>query len=258
MIRALIVDDEALAREGIRDLLAAEPDVAVVGECRDGAEALAALRTLAPDLVLLDVQMPELDGFALLDALRRAGGRLPVVVFVTAHDAYALRAFAVHAIDYLLKPVDRARFAVAMRRARAQLAADAGEEVGRRVVALLRDLEERRRPPDVERLLVKSDGRAFFLKTQTVDWIEAEGNYARIHVGAAHYLVRESLGALERQLDPRQFFRVHRSTIVNVDRVREIQPMFKGDHVVILVDGRRLSLTRKYREQLEQRLGKRL
>jgi len=257
-IRALIVDDEPLARQGIRDLLADEPDVEVAGECGNGAEAVAAVERERPDLLFLDIQLPELDGFGVLRAVGVA--RAPAVVFVTAFDAHALHAFHVHAVDYLLKPVERDRFRVALRRARALLHAAPGDEARGQLDARLAALLDAvgRAPRAERRLLVRADGRAFFLAAPDIDRIEAEGNYARIRARGRSVLVRESLGELERQLDPDRFFRIHRSTIVNADRVREIQTMFKGEHVVITTDGARLSLTRKYRELLEQRLGKRL
>jgi two-component system LytT family response regulator len=247
-IRALIVDDEPLARGRLRTLLAGEPDVEVVGECGDGLEAVAAVEELSPDLLFLDVQMPALDGFAVLEALD--ADRLPAVVFVTAHDRYALRAFEVHALDYLLKPFDRDRFRKALGRARAQIA---GAEGGGKLPALLADARARRQPAD--RLVIKSAGRVFFLRTEEIDWVEAAGNYVRLHCGGDAHLLRETMNGLEARLDGQRFLRVHRSTIVNVDRIRELQAWFHGDYLVILRDGTQLTLSRGYRPRVQERFG---
>lgn len=249
-IRTLIVDDEPLAREGLRDLLTGEQDVQIVGECRTGLEAAEAIDRGGVDLVLLDVQMPQMDGFEVLGAVDPP---LPAVIFVTAHDEYALRAFRVHAVDYLLKPVEEGRLHDALARVRERLRLGHLEEMTRRMDELLRDL--RKHGPGPDRLLVKSRGRAFFVKTADIDWIEAEGNYARIHIGDDAHLVRETMTGLTEWLEPVGFARIHRSTIVNLDRVQEIQPWFKGDQLVILHDGTRHSLTRKYRARLEELIG---
>ena len=209
-LRAVIVDDEPLARERVRELLGEESDVEVVAECADGVEAVAAIRREDPDLVFLDVQMPEMDGFEVLDALDAE--TLPAVVFVTAYDRYALKAFDVHAVDYLLKPFDRARFRSALDRARLDLRSD---DAGRRILALVADLRRERRPQ--QRIVVKAAGRVFFLRPDEVDWMEAAGNYVRPHVGKEAYLVRETMKGLEERLDPDTFIRVHRSRIVNLD-----------------------------------------
>ena len=254
IIRTVIVDDEPLARDGIREFLDTEADIEIVAEARNGSEAVAAIEQHGPDLVFLDIQMPEIDGFGVLQAV--GADRIPAVIFVTAYDEHALRAFQVHALDYLLKPVDRERFRQSLERARAQLQYDSGADVNRRVVALLEDL----RAPGayLERLVVKSRGRVFFLRANEVDWVEAAGNYVKIHVGGERHLIRETMGELESQLDPKHFARVHRSSIVNLDRVKEIQPWFKGEHVVLLEDGTQLSLSRKYREKLESVLGRKI
>ncbi|NIR44316.1 MAG: response regulator transcription factor [Gemmatimonadetes bacterium] len=256
-IRTLIVDDEELARRGLRDHAARVDDLVIVGECANGREALAALeRDDDVDLVLLDVQMPGLDGFQVLRELEAEGRSLPLVIFVTAFDEFALKAFEVHAVDYLLKPVSPARFAAAIERARKRLRAESSDDIARRLSSLLSDLE--RRDEAVDRLLVKTRGRSYFVNVNDIDWIEADGNYAILHTGAERHLIRETMRNLERQLGPKGFARIHRSTIVNLDRIEEIQPWFKGDHLVILRDGRQLSLTRKYRPHLEKRLGGKL
>jgi two-component system LytT family response regulator len=250
-IRTLIVDDEPLARQRLRDLLEAEPDIELVGECADGGEAVAAIGERKPDLVFLDVQMPVLDGFGVLEAL--AAERLPVVVFVTAHDRYALRAFDVRALDYLLKPFDRDRFAKALERARAQVRQDQSADVSQRLLALLEDVKGTRKPLD--RLVIKSGGRVSFVRTDEIDWIEAAGNYVKIHVQEEAHLLRETIGGLEARLESERFLRIHRSIIVNIDRIRELQPGFHGDQVVILRDGTELPLSRGYRDKLQERFG---
>ncbi|HEX8242637.1 MAG TPA: LytTR family DNA-binding domain-containing protein, partial [Longimicrobium sp.] len=231
-------------------------------ECADGREALEAITRLRPDLVLLDVQMPEMDGFEVLRELGPA--RLPFVVFVTAFDRFALRAFEVAAVDYLLKPFDDERFARAMERAKhAVRTAEAGE-LGRRVMALLErggDASPPAEAPRAEpaghatRLTVKGSGRTVFVRVDEVDWIEADDYYAKLHVAGKTHLLRETMGSLEARLDPQRFFRVHRSAIVNLDRVREIQFLFRGEHVVILHDGTRLKLSRGRLNRLEAMLA---
>jgi two-component system LytT family response regulator len=251
-IRALIVDDEPLARERILDLLAADTEVGVVGECGDGLSAVAAIEHHKPDLLFLDVQMPELDGFGVLEAIDET--KAPVIVFVTAYDQYALRAFEVHALDYLLKPFDRERFDKAMQRAKHQIARERAGAVNQELVALLADLKARPKP--LERLVIKSAGRVFFLRAEEIDWIEAAANYVKLHVGKESHLLRETINGLAAKLDPDKFLRIHRSTIINLERVKELQPWFHGDYVVILKDGTQLTSSRNYREQLNKLLGK--
>ena len=246
-MRALIVDDEPLARERLRTLLADEPSVEVAGECGDGRSALAAIRELEPDVVFLDVQMPEMDGFEVLERLGPAN--LPVIVFVTAFDQYAIRAFEVCALDYLLKPFDRERFQQTLARARGEHERRNAGEWSDRLRTVLDELRSRARHAD--RLIVRSGGRVIFLRVDELDWAEAAGNYVRLHAGPAEYLYRETMAGLEAMLDPARFARIHRSTIVNVDRIREMHPLFKGDYTVVLRDGRQLTLSRAYRERLK-------
>lgn len=250
-IRALIVDDEPLARERLRTLLEGEPDIEVVGECADGQQAVATIKQVAPDLVFLDIQMPELDGFGVLAQLE--GTRLPVVVFVTAHDRFALKAFEVHALDYLLKPFDRARFQKTLRRALESLRQNRPEQITAQLSALLSDI----RPPAkyLERLAVKSSGKVVFLKVEDLDWIEAADNYVDLHWGNESLMHRETMSALEQQLPPNKFMRISRSSIVNVDRIKELQPLFHGEYAVILRNGVRLTLSRTYRDKLSRMLG---
>jgi len=255
-LRVLVVDDEPLAREKIRGMTADDPEVRVVGECSNGAEAIEAIQNLQPDLVLLDVQMPEVGGFAVLEALRDY--QLPPVIFITAYDHYAVRAFEVHALDYLLKPFDRERFAAALDRAKRHFRRERRPEetaagLDARILALLEQMRET--PRYHERLVVKSSGRVFFLNTGEIDWIEAEGNYVNIHTGKKSHLLRETISGLEGQLDPREFVRIHRSAIVNISRIKELQPWSHGEYHVILNDGTRLTLSRSYRDKLQSALG---
>ena len=251
-IPVLIVDDEPLARERLRMLLKAEDWLDVVGECPDGASAVAAIQKLQPALVFLDVQMPGATGFEVIDAI--GADRMPFVIFVTAYDHYALRAFDVHALDYLLKPFDRERFQQALVRARQQLERRSQGDLARRLLQLVEDLRPAHQRP--ERFVIKAAGRVFFVRADEIDWIEAAGNYVKLHVGAQAHLFRETMNALESQLDPDTFFRVHRSHIVNIERVRELQPWFNGEYVVFLRDGTRLTLSRGYREKLQDRMGR--
>lgn len=251
-LRVLIVDDEPVARRRMRRLLRDDGDVEVVGECGDGASAVQAIRKLAPDLVLLDVQIPEMDGF---DVLRALGAeQLPAIVFVTAFDQYALRAFEVHALDYLLKPVDGERLAKAVVRARTRIAERRASAVDPRVLGLLNDLAAGRR--FLSRLAVKVGGRLVVVDLADVDWIKASDNYVLLHAGSQQYLARETMGRLERELDPERFVRIHRSTIVQVDRIKELLPDFHGDFAVVLRDGTRVTLSRSYRGKVEQVLGR--
>ena len=251
-IRTLVVDDETLARERVLTLLQQEVDVEVVGECSDGGQAVAAIQEQSPDLVFLDVQMPGCDGFEVLKNI--SPERMPTVIFVTAYDEYALRAFEVHALDYLLKPFGKERFQQTLRHAREALEARRAGDLGRRLLAMVHDIKPE--PQRVERLVVKSGGRVFFLRTEEIDWIEAAGNYVRLHLGHESHLFRETMNRMETRLDGSRFSRIHRSRIVNTERIMELQPWFTGDHVVVLRDGTRLTLSRLYKDKLQQRLGK--
>ena len=251
-IRTLIVDDEPLARERLRKLLQAEPEIELIGECANGREALEAIRKDSPDLLFLDVQMPELDGFGMLAALKT--DKLPLVVFVTAYDKFALKAFEVHAVDYLLKPFDRERFKAALERAMTRLKKEQSGELNQKLSALLADLKPAPKAPD--RLAVKTEGRVLFVKLDEIDWIEAADNYVSLHVGGESHLLRETMTALETKLAPEKFLRISRSAIVNVERIKELQPMFHGEYVVILRTGSKLTLSRSYRDKLQQLLGK--
>ena len=279
-VRVLVVDDEPLARRTLALLLSADPEVEVVGEAGNGALAVQMIRDLAPDLVFLDVQMPEMDGFGVLRALDAE--RAPAVVFVTAFDEHAVRAFDANAADYLLKPFDDERFARALARAKGRVGDRRVRELAVRLAGMLGGAPvppsipppaSAPPPPSVpsappgpepppaayaDRIVLRDAGRITFVDTAAIDWIEAEDYVVRLHAGAATHLLREPLRDLERRLDPRRFFRIHRSTIVNLGSVKELQPYFHGDYVVILRDGTRLRLSRSRREQLQALLGARI
>jgi two-component system LytT family response regulator len=250
-IRTVVVDDEPLARERLRTLLEQERDVTVVAEAGDGATAVAAIVAEKPDLVFLDVHMPGLDGFEVIQHV--GSDRMPPVVFVTAYDQHALRAFEVQALDYLLKPFDADRFHGTLDRVRRYMEAGGQGDLERRLLALMRDLDRPSRP---ERLVVKSSGRLFFLRADEIDWIEAAGNYVKLHTGAEAHLMRETMTSIESRLNPDMFFRIHRSHIVNLERIKELQPWFNGEYVVVLQNGKQLTLSRGYRDKLQERLGK--
>jgi len=251
-IRTLIVDDEPLARRGIREHLAQQRDVVIIEECRDGREAVAAIKQHSPDLVFLDVQMPELDGFQVLQAI--GAERMPAVIFVTAYDKYALQAFEVHALDYLLKPFNADRFSKAFQRARLQLEQRSISDLSNRLQSFLDDLKPNQKYK--ERLAIKSAGRIFFLNVAEIDWIEAADNYAALHVAGEEHLLRETMNSLEQQLDPAKFLRIHRSRIINIQRLKELRPLLGGEYEIRLQDGTRLESGRRYRGRLQELFGR--
>jgi two-component system LytT family response regulator len=266
-LRVLIVDDEPLARARLRELLSDEEDIEIVAEYPNGAAAVTGIERDQPDLVLLDIQMPEIDGFGVVRAI--GPDRMPAVVFVTASDAHAVRAFEVHAVDYVLKPVDRDRLLEAVARARSRVSAtpERGQDhdIRERLAALVAEVSAAvvsgaagGARPGVARLAVKGDGRVVFVRTADVDWVEAMDNYVRLHVGREKHLMRETLSHLEQRLPSQSFLRVHRSTIVNVDRIREVQPWFAGDYVLILADGTKLTTGRRYRSAVQALLDRAL
>ena len=245
-IKTLIVDDEPLARDKVKRFLRDEDDVEIVGECGNGKEALAAIKKLSPDLVFLDIQMPEMNGFQVLQSVGAA--QMPAVIFATAYDQYAIQAFDVHALDYLLKPFNRERFRRAVERVREQISTNDADSLDKRLRALIADLKTEKKY--LERLVIKSVGRVFFLKTKEIDWIEAAGNYVKLHVGRESHMLRETMNGLESKLDPDKFLRIHRSTLVNIDRIKEPHPLFSGDYTVMLQNGAELTLSRSYRDRL--------
>jgi len=245
-VRTIIVDDEELARERLRSLLAREKEIEIVGEAGDGQSAVELIDQEKPDLVFLDVQMPELTGFEVLENLEHR----PNVVFVTAHDKFALKAFDVHAVDYLLKPFDKERFQTALKRALEKVRSKSSD--ADKVSAVLTELKPAK---PVERLMVKTEGRVLLIKTEDLDWVEAADNYVNLHVGAEAHLMRETMNSLEGKLPPEKFMRISRSTIVNLERIKELQPMFHGEYVVILKNGTKLTLSRSYRDKLDKLMG---
>jgi len=250
-IRAVIVDDEAVARRRIRRLLAGEKDIEVIGECSNGLQAVSLIETERPDLLFLDVEMPEMNGFELLMQLDRSV--LPVIIFATAFDKYAVRAFESHALDYLLKPIDSGRLQSALDRARSHLHREKSADANREILAMLSELQKQK--GRLERIMVKKPGRAFFVRLASVDRFEAADNYIRVHAGPDTHLIRETMSALEARLDPNKFVRVHRSTIVNVDRIKEIHSLFQGRQVIVLHNGDKVTLGRNYRARLDRLLG---
>jgi two-component system LytT family response regulator len=247
--RALIVDDEPISRRRLRRLLAFEPECELAGECENGRDAVHALERENVDILFLDVQMPEMDGFEVVRAISRSH---PLIIFTSAYDEYALKAFEVHAFDYLLKPFDRRRFRESLDRARRQLAQARPAMSDDRLLTLFENLAGARNAPD--RIAVRNNGRVTFLKLGDIDWIEAADNYVCLHAGRETHILRETMTELEARLDPARFIRVHRSAIVNIDCIKELLPWFRGDYKVMLNDGTELTLTKTHREKLESRL----
>ena len=243
-LQAIIVDDEPPARDRVRDLLAGEPDIAIAAECAGGREAIAAINTHRPDLIFLDIQMPQVNGFDVLRAL--PAKQLPAVIFTTAYDQHALEAFEVHALDYLLKPFRAARFKAALQRAREHLLARCAGDADNRILALLERF--RTAPAYATRFVIKTASRVIIVKAGDIDWVESAANYALLHVGDKTHLLRETMRSLEEQLDPAHFVRLSRSVIVNIERIKELQPMAKAEYVVILNTGKQVTMTRGIRE----------
>ncbi|MEA2238985.1 MAG: two-component system, LytTR family, response regulator LytT [Thermoanaerobaculia bacterium] len=248
-LRAIVIDDEPLARESIRSLLEGDAEVRVVGE-GTGADGAALIARTRPDLMFLDIQMPEVDGFALLEQVGAA--TVPAVIFVTAYDRYALKAFEVHALDYLLKPFDDRRFASALAHAKERARGRLRGEADNRIADLLQARNETPR----SRFLIPVRDKTIVVDAADIDWIEASDYYVTLHAGASAHLLRQTMDEIETQLDAGTFFRVHRSTIVNIDRVREIHPLFRGDCALVLTDGRRLKLSRSRRKDFEARFAR--
>jgi two-component system LytT family response regulator len=272
VIRTVIVDDEPLARRGIRARLERAGGYAVVAECGSGREAIGAIREHDPSVVFLDVQMPGIDGFGVIDAI--GPDRMPVVIFVTAYDTHALRAFEAHAFDYLLKPIDDDRFAVTLDRARRRVVEREESEVARRLAALMYDLRpaldaargapaRRSETPESvgsvpNRIVIRDRDRVLFVDVSDIDWIGADGDYVRIHTGGKSHLLRDTMAAMEQRLDAAAFVRIHRSAIVNVSRIKELRPYSSREYAVILRDGTRLRLSRRYRDRLRSHFGDQL
>ena len=252
-LRVLIVDDEPIARRGIASLLQEDPEIEVIGQLGDGRAAVEAIRALEPDIVFLDVQMPELDGFDVVDTV--GTDAVGAIVFVTAYDEYAIRAFDISAVDYLLKPFDRERFVAALDRAKKALRSRETGELHERVDALLRLLESSPAAGTgpqklTQRIVIKDAGRVMFIRPEEIDWVDAAGNYVRLHAGKDAHLLRETMSGMEARLDRERFIRISRSMIVNLDRVKEVQPLFNGSYVFVLQDGQKLESSRRYRSKL--------
>jgi two-component system LytT family response regulator len=255
-LRVIIVDDEELARRGIRTRLQRSTDVEIVAECGNGRQAIDAIRRLTPDLVFLDVQMPGKTGFDVIEGIGETA--LPYVIFVTAHDRFAIRAFEVNALDYLLKPIDDERFDVAFQRARQALSRDRDSDLGRRLAAVVGQMGAKDgTAKNSDRMVIRSSGRVIFVKTSEIDWIEAAGDYVTLHAGKKSWLMRETISEMETKLYPNGFSRIHRSAIVNTERIAEMRPLDNGEYRVLLRDGTELRLSRNYRQQLQSILGDR-
>jgi two-component system LytT family response regulator len=253
-LRVVIVDDEALARKGIRTRLLRFPDVDIVAECDNGRHAVEAIRRYTPNLVFLDVQMPGKSGFEVIEEV--GWEAFPYFIFVTAHDRYAIRAFDVNALDYLLKPIDDERFDLALQRAREALTHDRDRDLDQRLASVVAELRSGKpREREADRVVVRSGGRVLFGKTSEIDWVEAAGDYVTLHVGKKTWLLRETIAEMERKLEAKGFTRVHRSTIVNTDRISEMHPLENGEYRLVLRDGTELKLSRSYRYHLQSLLG---
>jgi two-component system LytT family response regulator len=252
-IKVLVVDDELLGRERIRSLLREHADIKIVGECVNGREAVEAIQDLKPELVFLDVQMPRINGFEVVEII--GAENMPAVIFVTAYDEYAIPAFEINAVDYLLKPFDEERFEKAVERAKREIKRqESPTEIKENLRELLKEVKTE--PQFLKRIPVKSARGTTFVLTEEIDWISASGHYLELHIGNETHLIREKLSVIETKLDPRIFMRIHRSTIVNVDRIKSLHPMFNGDQLVILKNGRELNLRRNYYDELMSRLMK--
>jgi two-component system LytT family response regulator len=255
-IRTIIADDEHLARKKLRLLLDAEPGVEVVAECQDGQQTIGAVQTHKPDLLLIDIRMPDVDGFQVLGKI--AADDMPVVVFTTAYDQFAIRAFEAHAMDYLLKPFERERLHLAIERARAELLKSHNRDLTSRILDLLANKTEPKREPKQadDRMVIRAGGKVVFLDVKEIDWIEAAANYVKLNVGKESYLLREGIGSIAERLDPDRFVRIHRSAIVNVQKIKELQPCDSGEYIAVLKNGKELSCSRGYRAHLQRLIGR--
>jgi two-component system, LytTR family, response regulator len=255
-IRTIIADDEHLARKKLRLLLGSEPGVQVVAECEDGQQTIGAVQDHKPDLLLIDIRMPDLDGFQVLGQI--AANEMPVVVFTTAYDQFAIRAFEAHALDYLLKPFERERLHQAIERAREELLKSHNHDLTSRILDLLAKKTEEKpeSKPSDDRMVIRAGGKVVFLDVKDIDWIEAAANYVKLNVGKDSYLLREGIGSISDRLDPDRFVRIHRSVIVNVRKIKELQPCDSGEYIAVLKNGKELSCSRGYRSQLQRLIGK--
>jgi two-component system LytT family response regulator len=258
VVRTIIADDEQLARQKLRLLLDSEPEVKVIAECQNGGQTLSAIRSCRPDLLLLDIQMPDLDGFQVLSEVSPAD--MPVVIFTSAYDQYAIRAFEAHALDYLLKPFDQDRLHQALERARFELWKAKDREITNRLLELLSRVDSKKQPaPEFDsRLVIKTKGRIVFLNLDEIDWMEASANYVRLNVGKESYLFRETMSRISARLNPNRFIRIHRSVIVNAGKIKELIPVNSGEYIVVLISGKELSCSRGYRANVQHMIAKNL
>ncbi|HZR55548.1 MAG TPA: LytTR family DNA-binding domain-containing protein [Terriglobales bacterium] len=247
-MHTIIADDEPLARGKLRMLLEAEPGIRVIAECENGNQAITALKAYKPDLVILDVQMPEADGFQVLETL--SAGDMPIIIFTTAYDQYAIRAFEQHALDYLLKPFDQERLHAAIERARVEMLNRHDRELTSRILDMLSSIKATQ--PTERRFVIKSGGRVIFLNMDEIDWVEAAANYVKLNAEGRSYLLRDTISRVSERLDPQQFVRIHRSILVNVRKIKELQPCNSGEYMVILRNGKELSCSRSYRAGLHE------
>lgn len=255
-MRVIIADDEHLSRRKLRVLLSAEPDIEIIAECRDGAQAIATVNDSKPDLLLLDIQLPDMDGFQVLQSV--ALEQMPIVIFTTAYDQYAVRAFEAHALDYLLKPFDQERLHHALNRARSEMLKVHDRETTHRMLDFLAAAKARSESQVDRRVVLRAGGRVIFLDFDEIDWVEASANYVKLNVGKQSYLMREGIGHISKRLDPAQFVRIHRSTVVNVKKIKELQPVNSGEYIVVLNSGKELSCSRGYRTGLQQLIDRNL
>jgi two-component system, LytTR family, response regulator len=259
-IRTVIADDEHLARKKLRLLLGSEPGVQVVAECQDGQETIGAVQDHKPDLLLIDIRMPDLDGFQVLGKIQ--SDEMPVVVFTTAYDQFAIKAFEAHALDYLLKPFERERLHQAIERTRAELLKSHDHHLTSRILDLIAEKAEFKAESQTEnkpiddRMVIRAGGKVVFLESKDIDWIEAAANYVKLNVGKESYLLREGIGSIAERLDPDRFVRIHRSVIVNVRKIKELQPCDSGEYIAVLKNGKELSCSRGYRAHLQRLIGK--
>jgi len=255
-LRVVIADDERLARQKLRIFLDSEPEIQILAECENGQQTVSAIRTHHPDLLLLDIQMPDLDGFQVLSEI--SGAQMPVVIFTTAYDQYAIRAFEAHALDYLLKPFDQERLHQALERARAEVKKSGDREITHRIMDLLSRVksESASASGPEDRLVIKAKGRVLFLNLDEIDWVEAAANYVRLNVGKESYLFRETISRTAERLNPNHFIRIHRSVIVNIRKIKELIPVNSGEYIVVLKTGKELSCSRGYRAGLQRMIDK--
>ena len=257
VVRVVIADDERLARQKLRLLLGSEPQITLLAECQDGRQTVAAIRAFHPDLLLLDIQMPDLDGFQVLQEI--SPHEMPAVIFTSAYDQYAIRAFEAHALDYLLKPFDQGRLHHAIERARQEMLKSENRDITNRLLELLSQMRPGMAQPIAEpqqRLVIKAKGRVVFLNLDEIDWVEAAANYVRLNAGKESYVLRETISRTAERLNPNQFIRIHRSTIVNVHKIKELIPVNSGEYVVVLKNGKELSCSRGYRAILQRMIEK--